>query len=217
MHPVHPTDEADEPQARRSARFHTPYARYDVLAKWRSPSFDDVTRRVLAQRLHQIPKRRFFTERQWAVLEAAAARIIPQPDRDDPIPVTPFIDDRLARGIGDGYRFEDMPPEDQAWRIGLAALDAEARELRGLGFPELSPEEQDEVLTRAQRGEVMTDAWGSMPPGRFFIHHLVDTVARFYYAHPDAWSEIGFGGPASPRGYVRLTKRDPWEAKADWR
>jgi hypothetical protein len=35
-----------------------------------------------------------------------------------------------------------------------------------------------------------------------------------YYAHPTAWSEIGWGGPASPRGYVRLdfNERDPWEA-----
>jgi hypothetical protein len=216
MHPLPGKEPAAAPATRRSA-FHTPYARYDVLAKWRSPSFDDVTRRVLAQRLHQVPKRRFFSEREWAVLEAAAARILPQPERAEPVPIAPFIDDRLARGIGDGYRFETMPPEDQAWRIGLGALDAEARALEGWGFPELSTEEQDEVLTRAQTGEVKTQAWGSMPPGRFFIHHLVDTVARVYYAHPDAWSEIGFGGPASPRGYVRLTRRDPWEAKADWR
>src|SRR5262252_10658338 len=35
-----------------------------------------------------------------------------------------------------------------------------------------------------------------------------------YYMHPTAWSEIGWGGPASPRGYVRMDfdRRDPWEA-----
>jgi hypothetical protein len=35
-----------------------------------------------------------------------------------------------------------------------------------------------------------------------------------YYAHPQAWDEIGFGGPASPRGYVRMgfNRYDPWEA-----
>jgi hypothetical protein len=78
------------------------------------------------------------------------------------------------------------------------------------------PEDQDELLARVQAGEVKTKAWGAMPPKRFFIHHLVDQTLRVYYSHPDAWSEIGFGGPASPRGYVRLTRRDPWEAKADW-
>jgi len=32
--------------------------------------------------------------------------------------------------------------------------------------------------------------------------------------HPASWNEIGFGGPASPRGYVRMNfdRRDPWEA-----
>ena len=40
------------------------------------------------------------------------------------------------------------------------------------------------------------------------------TSSRAYYAHPTAWNEIGFGGPASPRGYVRMgfDRRDPWEA-----
>lgn len=33
-------------------------------------------------------------------------------------------------------------------------------------------------------------------------------------AHPAAQSEMGFGGPTSPRGYVRLEagRFDPWEA-----
>jgi hypothetical protein len=25
-----------------------------------------------------------------------------------------------------------------------------------------------------------------------------------FYSHPWAWNEIGFGGPAYPRGYMRL-------------
>jgi hypothetical protein len=39
-------------------------------------------------------------------------------------------------------------------------------------------------------------------------------VLHAYYSHPTAWNEIGFGGPASPRGYVRMgyDRRDPWEA-----
>ncbi|HZD88840.1 MAG TPA: gluconate 2-dehydrogenase subunit 3 family protein, partial [Pseudolabrys sp.] len=48
----------------------------------------------------------------------------------------------------------------------------------------------------------------------FMRHVLLREIVGIYYAHPDAWSEIGFGGPASPRGYVRLAenRRDPWEA-----
>lgn len=37
------------------------------------------------------------------------------------------------------------------------------------------------------------------------------------YPHPRVWSEIGYAGPAYPRGYVRtqLGQLDPWEAKAE--
>ena len=66
-----------------------------------------------------------------------------------------------------------------------------------------------------QFGEVEADEWRGLPVKRFFKSLLLKEVATVYYAHPAAWSEIGFGGPASPRGYVRLgfDERDPWEAK----
>jgi hypothetical protein len=34
-----------------------------------------------------------------------------------------------------------------------------------------------------------------------------------FYSHPWAWNEIGFGGPAYPRGYknLGLDRREPWE------
>jgi hypothetical protein len=43
---------------------------------------------------------------------------------------------------------------------------------------------------------------------------VIPDITHAYYAHPTAWNEIGFGGPASPRGYARmgLDRRDPWEA-----
>lgn len=208
--------ESEYTPVKRRTLLRTPYRRYDVLRKWDSPSWNEPTRLVVAHRLHHVPERRFFTEREWAVLDAAQARLIPQPDRETPIPITPWIDDRLHRGQADGYRFETMPHMEQAWRIGLAAMDAEAAAMHGRGFPELDPHEQDDVLEHVQRGVVGTKAWGSMPSGRFFTHELMSGVVSVYYAHPDAWSEIGFGGPASPRGYVRLDKRDPWEAKAVW-
>jgi hypothetical protein len=36
-----------------------------------------------------------------------------------------------------------------------------------------------------------------------------------FYAHPWAWNEIGFGGPAYPRGYknIGVGSREPWEHK----
>jgi len=55
-----------------------------------------------------------------------------------------------------------------------------------------------------------------LAPADFFKQLLHDTVSA-YYSHPLVWSDIGYGGPAYPRGYVRVEKglTDPWEAKAN--
>lgn len=179
-----------------------------VLDKWSTPSWNEQTRRVVAKRLADIPPRRFFTEDEWAIAEAIAARIVPQPDRATPVPIVPFIDERLHEKRGKGYRYEDMPEDGEAWRRGLAAIDDEAN-----GFIALSGDEQDAVLRRVQDGGVRSALWQSLPPKRFFTM-LLEDIAGEYYGHPAAWDEIGFGGPASPRGYVRLgfNERDPWES-----
>jgi hypothetical protein len=103
----------------------------------------------------------------------------------------------------------------QAWRQGLAGIDGESQEHYGRPFAELDGGQQDEILTRLHKGEVTAEAWKELPPAKFFKQTLLKTVVGIYYSHPAAWSEIGYGGPASPRGYVRkgFDQRDPWEAK----
>ena len=53
-----------------------------------------------------------------------------------------------------------------------------------------------------------------MKSSDFFKKRMARDLVLACYSHPAAWSEIGWGGPASPRGYVRLdfNDRDPWEA-----
>ena len=38
-------------------------------------------------------------------------------------------------------------------------------------------------------------------------------ITQAFYSHPWSWNEIGFGGPAYPRGYARLGigQREWWE------
>jgi hypothetical protein len=193
----------------------TPDAHYDVLSKWDSPSWDEQTRRVVRRRLVEVPPRRFFTEMEWQTLEAVCARLIPQPDRAQPIPIVPWIDEKLHHNWLDGFRYEDMPPQREAWRGGLAAIDQEGERRFGTSFVRLPAANQDAVIAAIQAGEVVADRWRGLPPQRFFSTVLLKEVVGEYYAHPAAWSEVGFGGPASPRGYVRLgeNQRDPWEAR----
>ncbi|RBP02824.1 gluconate 2-dehydrogenase subunit 3-like protein [Roseiarcus fermentans] len=192
------------------------YPGYDVLAKRDTPSWNDQTRRAIDARMAiPLAARRFFSDDEWPTVQAICGRIVPQPrDRARPAPVAAMIDAKLAADDRDGYRHASMPPQREAWRRGVRAIDAEAQARLGARFHALAPDAQDEVLKAAQRGEARSDAWGDMPPAEFFRARLLHDVLGAYYAHPSAWSEIGFGGPASPRGYVRMNfdRRDPWEA-----
>lgn len=189
---------------------------YDVLNKRDTPSWNDATRAVIDARLALADTAQFLDAATWQTLRAVCDRIAPQPMGCGrlPIPVAALVDQKLARDEGDGFRNARLPPLREAWRRGLAALDAEADSAHGRPFHQLPCRQQDALLHAMQAGRLADAAWQGMPPDLFFADRLARDVLGAYYAHPSAWSEIGFGGPASPRGYVRMyfNRRDPWEA-----
>jgi hypothetical protein len=195
--------------------FRSPYVDYDVLAKWNTPSWDDQTREVVRKRLTDVPSRRFFSDAEWQTLEAVCGRLVPQHERPNPIPIVPWIDEKLHHNWRDGFRYHDMPPLREAWRLGLEGIDQESRRRFGADLWSLPEADQDTVLKAIQAGDVDGAVWERLPAQRFFTTVLLKEVVGEYYAHPAAWSEVGFGGPASPRGYVRLglNQRDPWEGQ----
>lgn len=196
--------------------FSTPYPSYDVLDKRDTPSWNEQTREVVSRRLREVPERRFLTLAEWESLEAVCARLIPQPDRERaPVPIVPFIDAQLHGGHESGYQYDDMPDLRSAWRLGIGGIEKEGRHRHHSKFADLDEVKQKSILHAIQMGAVSGEPWDALPPQRFFSQILLKSVIGIYYAHPDAWSEIGFGGPASPRGYVRLGpgQRDPWEAR----
>ena len=84
--------------------------------------WDAATRKVVLDRVNDVPEIRFFKPEQARMLEAVCARILPQDDRDEAhkIPIVPWIDERLFTDRHDGYRFEDMPPDREAYRSGTS-------------------------------------------------------------------------------------------------
>jgi len=198
--------------------FRTRFPNYNVLDKWSSADWDDQTRRVVRERLEEVPPIRFFTEDEARTLAAVAERIIPQPDRgdDEKVPIVPWVDEKLYEDRRNGYRYEELPPQREAWRLGLKGIDETAQALfDGKLFVDLDPLSQDVVLTHVERGSAPGAAWERMPAARFFKSVLSITIAKIYYAHPLAWNEIGYNGPSSPRGHVRKWEGgvDPWEAE----
>ncbi|HEX3938574.1 MAG TPA: gluconate 2-dehydrogenase subunit 3 family protein [Xanthobacteraceae bacterium] len=192
------------------------YPGYDVLSKRNSMSWNEQTREVIDQRLALDPDRHlFFSDDEWPTLRALCDRIVPQTTvRPHPIPVAAMVDEKMYTNAGDGYRYASLPAMRETWRRGLAALDAESRDHHRQRFHELEPLQQDAVLKAVQDGQVTNRAWRDLPPKSFFTKRVLHDIVSSYYAHPTSWNEIGFGGPASPRGYVRMNfdRRDPWEA-----
>ena len=56
-------------ESAKAGKAPAPYAGYDVLAKWNTPSFNDRTREVLAQRLSEVPPRCFLAQLPVRLLE----------------------------------------------------------------------------------------------------------------------------------------------------
>lgn len=188
------------------------YRVLDQQAHW-----DEATRRVILSRVQQVPRIRFFDPHEYETLQALAERILPQTDRSaaERIPIAPWIDHRCYHGIIDGWRFDDMPPDHHAWRMGLRGIDEVANLRYSRQFIALSSSDQDDVLRTIADGEPPGETWRQLPPRRFWVFVALRQITSTYYAHPTAWDEIGFGGPAYPRGYFALNHGypEPWEVR----
>jgi choline dehydrogenase-like flavoprotein len=187
-----------------------------VRALIESEATTEATRQVLVARLDAKPQPwRFFDHAEKRTLQAVCARLFPQPDRVESIDVATCIDERLADGKGDGWRYDAMPPDAAAFRLGLRGLDESAQVLAGCDFADLSDEQQDEVLSSLRDGMVPGEAWQEMPPTRFFEELLAEATEN-YYAHPLAQEEIGYAGFADAPGWkkIGLNEREDREPPA---
>lgn len=190
------------------------YPGYSTLAQ--KKSWDQATRSVVIERVEQTSPIRFFSSSEAAVLGAVIDRVMPQDDRspDRTIPILPILDERLFKNSLNGFRYEDMPSDQEAYRAGIKAIEEMAIERFQQSFIDLTVHRQELILKSLHDGkpEPQNAAWQKMPVHRFWTLLMEDCVTA-YYSHPWAWDEIGFGGPAYPRGYMRLENGlpEPWE------
>ena len=122
---------------------------------------------MVRQRLKEIPPIRFFTDEEARRLVAIIERILPQPDRNEcqKIPILPWIDEKLFEDKRDGYRYEGMPPQREAWRVGLEGINETARALfAGREFIDLDPVSQDVVLTHVAEATLLATPGPSYRP-----------------------------------------------------
>lgn len=180
--------------------------------------WERATREVVETRVKETPPRKFFTEAEWQFWTAVFGHLLPQTDRtpERQIPLVAPLDDRLAKNETDGYRYEDMPEDRVAYRLGIEAINEEAQAQFGADFRQLAYLNQEHVLQALHDGEPKSSGgvWKKLAVKRFWELIVTDAV-KAYYAHPWSWDEIGFGGPAYPRAYTRLERGEPepWEVE----
>jgi Gluconate 2-dehydrogenase subunit 3 len=174
---------------------------FDVLSQRKH--WDPVTAGVVLERISNVRDFRFFTPDEQAVATVLCDRLLGQ-SGDDRIPIAAMIDARLAESETDGWRYADMPEDGQAWRDTLAALRAD-------GFADAEEKEQDALIQAVQDAD---GQWHGLPAARVWSLWTRYACTAFY-AHPDAWSEMGFPGPAYPRGYKNtgVDRREPFEVR----
>jgi hypothetical protein len=212
-----PADPYELPRQRRgrTPQMHGRYPDYDILEQ--AGHWDSVTREMVLGRVHQVPEIRFFSEIEAATLGVLCDLLTAQ-DSEPRIPVINYVDEKYEKGDLDGFQYADMPDDRDAWRLVARGLDEQAAQRVGAAsFAAAEADAQLAIVTDFADGKLDGGAWEQLNVTHAFSL-VMRVVLSCFYSHPWAWNEIGFGGPASPRGYSRFgtpdlqrAERETWE------
>ncbi|RZK17852.1 MAG: gluconate 2-dehydrogenase subunit 3 family protein [Hymenobacter sp.] len=171
-----------------------------------------LTQRLAATEAAAAYEPQFFAPETYRLLEAVAARLFPQPERPLPIPLAPAVDERLTKGKSDGWRYDALPPDREAYRLGLGGIEQIAQLLFKADFEQLTSVQQDEVIQTLATGNPPGEVWQTLQADRFFEEMLAELTAT-YYAHPWAQDEIGYTGYADLPAWTKigLNEKEPRE------
>ncbi|WP_274364877.1 gluconate 2-dehydrogenase subunit 3 family protein [Paenibacillus thermotolerans] len=193
----------------------THYSSYNVMDE--QEHWDDHTRGIVNSRLEPGGSLQFFTEKEAEKMFSVCMRLTGDERGDIIRYIVYHADQTLSNTIGESERKTNVPKGEELVRSGLSALEQASQELFGRPFVDAEAQQQRDLLAgiSEERGQP-EHAWASVPQKPFF-KKLLKLAVEAYYSHPVVWSEIGYGGPAYPRGYVRtqLGQLDPWEAHRD--
>jgi hypothetical protein len=214
-----PADPDDLPRQRRGTtpQMHGRYPDFDVLEN--ASHWDETTRKTVLDRVENVPPIRFFSAREAATADALC-NVLTAQDREPRIPVMRYVDEKLYEASLDGYQYYDMPDDRDAWRLVIRGLDEQASARGGVEtFAAASDELQHEIVTDFADAKLHGGTWNELNVKHAFSV-IMRAIVQSYYGHPWAWNEIGWGGPAYPRGYSRFgsphlqaAEREPWEGQ----
>lgn len=163
------------------------------------------TRNVLKERLEwkEITEPSFFDRETFITLHAVCNRLLPQTYLQYGVDLAGCLDSILAEGKGNGWRYNEMPPDDRAHLSGLYGINETSKIMFGAGFPLLEDAEQDEVLRSVQDNNAEGKTWETMPAHLFF-EELLAQLVEIYYGHPYGKEEIGEVAMADAKGWQKI-------------
>jgi len=185
------------------------YPGFSTLAQ--AQHWDPATAAVVHSRMGLLPDIRFFTPEEEAAARALFDQLLDM-HGEPRVPVVNMVDARLAEEQTDGWHYDNMPRDGEAWRASLAALDNDARAREDHAFALLGQDQQAGLLQDIC--DLDRELWHGLPADRVWSLWTRYACTAFY-SHPLAWDEIGFAGPAYPRGYKNLgvDRLDPFEVR----
>ncbi len=157
---------------------------------------------------------------EFRTMRALAECVVPNAGFD----VAAAIEERIAEGSGDGWRFAALPADLDAWRKGLQSLDAAAERQFSVSFIALHPDQQHELLENAAAGKLGRGLLGAVHLGesadafsaeemKLWFEEVRGEFAKCYMAHPATMERVGFTGFADEGGFtqIRLGQREEFE------
>ena len=163
--------------------------------------WDEVTRRVVLDRVENVPPIRFFTADEAATLKAFCDIVTAQDD-EPRIPVLSYIDEKLAAGRRATAGSTSTCPTTTRLASDRARARRGGASGRFASFDGAPLEVQVDDRAPLLEGRRCTAACGTTMNVAQAFKVVMRYVAQAFYSHPWAWNEIGFGGPAYPRGYA---------------
>ncbi|MFC4769649.1 gluconate 2-dehydrogenase subunit 3 family protein [Effusibacillus consociatus] len=192
--------------------FHTHYPDFDVMDQ--KEHWDPHTREIVEKRL-ELGNYKTLSQQEAETLYQLCSVLLH--DTRDTILyyVVHHFDNKLSSDIGESQRKKGIPKHSVLIREGLRALDQYCTSDYGALFSGLEDHIQHMIVDQLMRGTLQLNADGVQIPAQDLFSKLLTESVSAYYSHPSIWSEIGYAGPAYPRGYVRseMGLTDPWEAK----
>ena len=189
------------------------YPEGSIVALLNTDLVTDITKKVLIERGQEKDYQPlFFTLPDFECLTIVCDCLMAQNSNNRMVTMAHAIDTRLNCKTGNGWRYNNMPSDDEMYREGLKGINKTANLLYNKKFIDLPKNHQLKVLGAVQKGLGDGFEWDQLQQQQFFEEMLAE-VTEVFFSHPLVQDEMGYAGMADAKGWekIRLNEREERE------